>query len=188
MLQGLLAERFQLAVHRETHEGRNYRLVVDKGGPKLKPPTNGVPPGHGAMEADGSGSWQIPANAMGRPVALSGKTLFAMVSGGNVLILANSQTMPALADKLALFMDGPVQDLTGLTGPYDFSLYFALPAGARSPHASPAGENVAPPSNAEPPLTVFQALKERLGLRLDTVRAPVELLVVDHAEKAPTEN
>jgi uncharacterized protein (TIGR03435 family) len=187
MLQGLLAERFGMAVHRETAEGRNYRLVVDKGGPKLQSPTNGAPAERATMSTESDGSVKIVDNALGRPVTLSGKNLVVLVTFGRVLVLAHSQTVSALADRLAIFMDGPVRDLTGIAGDYDFSVDFALPPGARRPPAGPAGENAAP-GDAEPPLTVFQALRERLGLRLETVRGPIDLVVVDRAEKIPTEN
>jgi uncharacterized protein (TIGR03435 family) len=83
-------------------------------------------------------------------------------------------------------MDGPVRDSTGLAGNYDFSLFFAPPPGMRM--APQFGPGETGPPNAEPPLSVFQAVKEKLGLRLEAGRGPVEVLIVDRAEKVPTEN
>jgi uncharacterized protein (TIGR03435 family) len=185
MLQGLLADRFKLAVHRETEEGRNYSLVVDKGGPKLKAADK--PPEHGTIETDPSGSLAVAPNAMGHPVTLGGSHIAALVSGGLMSILANSQPVSALAEILGKFMDGPVVDLTGLTGKYDFTLSFTPPAGMLLPQMGPPGDcPTCAPSEDVP--TLFQAVKEKLGLRLDSNRGPVNLLVIDHAEKVPTEN
>jgi uncharacterized protein (TIGR03435 family) len=188
MLQGLLADRFKLAVHHETQEGRNYNLVVDQGGPKLKAPTDGTASEHATIAVDDSGSARLADNLMGRPVTLAGKHLIMLVSGGRVMLMANSQPVSALAVTLAKYMDGPVRDLTGLTGTYDFSLDFAPPAGMRMPQMGPPGECMTCTPDQEPPLSVFQAVKERLGLRLDANRGTIDLLVIDRAEKVPTEN
>ena len=68
--------------HRETHEGRNYRLVVDKGGSKLQPPTGSTPEESATPSFDGNGAPRIPGDALDRPVTLAGKHLVLMFGSG----------------------------------------------------------------------------------------------------------
>jgi uncharacterized protein (TIGR03435 family) len=96
--------------------------------------------------------------------------------------------MSALATQLTAFMGGPVSDATGLTGVYDFSLDFILPTESRFPQTGVPGEPIMPLSEPQSDASVFQALREQLGLRLDATRGPVEILIVDHAERVPTGN
>jgi uncharacterized protein (TIGR03435 family) len=101
--------------------------------------------------------------------------------------------MPAFADLLARFVDRPVVDMTALKGSYDFGMDFtpedframmvrgALTAGvALPPEAMRALEGVSGNS-------LFSAI-QTLGLKLDRRKAPLEVLVIDRAEKVPTEN
>jgi uncharacterized protein (TIGR03435 family) len=81
--------------------------------------------------------------------------------------------MAKVCDQLAGRVGRPVLDRTGLSGEYSFELYF-----------TPDGAN--PGDDAEP--GIFDALREQLGLRLEAGRGPVELLIVDRAEKVPTGN
>jgi uncharacterized protein (TIGR03435 family) len=186
MLQSLLADRFQLVVHRETQEGRTYNLVVDKRAPKLSAPTSGVAPEKAAIAIDSDGSARFAANTLGHPVNLAGKGILSLPGPNMVTIIANSQPVSELARVLAEYMGGPVRDSTGLTGNYDFSLSFALPDGMRMPGHT--GDCMTCTPAGEPPPSVFQALKDGLGLRLDAGRGPIDVIVIDHAEKVPTEN
>jgi uncharacterized protein (TIGR03435 family) len=186
MLQSLLEERFKLAVHREKQEGRYYDLLVDKGGAKLKVPAS--VPEHGTVEVDSSGNMQFPAGPLGRPVTLGGKNAILMVSSGRVLLLGNSRPVSALAEALTRCMDGPVNDLTGLNGEYDFQLDFAAPPGMKVGPMGPPGQCPTCSSDAEPPLTVFQSVRDKLGLKLEPKRGPIDLLVIDRVEKIPAEN
>jgi uncharacterized protein (TIGR03435 family) len=129
---------------------------------------------------------QPAANRLGRPVTAGGKGMFSLEGPGMVTIIANSQPVSELAALLAKFTDGPVGDSTGLTGNYDFSLSFAAPDGMRMPGHS--GECITCTPAAEPPPSLCQALKDQLGLRLDAGRGPIDMLIVDRAEKTPTEN
>jgi uncharacterized protein (TIGR03435 family) len=96
-------------------------------------------------------------------------------------------TMELLSSELSGQLRGPVTDLTGLPGKYDIDLCWSRDDGPRV---------VAPPQGGEPALTDFapsgptlmQALQDQLGLRLESKKGPVDFLVVDHAEKSPTEN
>jgi uncharacterized protein (TIGR03435 family) len=189
MMQTLLAERFKLAVHRETQEGRCYNLVVDKDGPTLKAGTDGAPADRATLVPDGNGGLTVPNNALGRPVVLAGKSILALSGGDMIMILGNSQPLAKLADTLSQYMDGPVRDATQLTGTYDFSLSFEPLSGMRGSQPGPPGELLPgfTPA-AEPRPTIFEALREKLGLRLEVTRGPVEDLIIDHVDRVPTGN
>jgi uncharacterized protein (TIGR03435 family) len=85
-----------------------------------------------------------------------------------------------------------VVDQTGLTGKYDFNLEFtsenmpAIPPGAVP--AMGRGDAAGPPAPSDQAPTLIAALQEQLGLKLDAKKLPVDIVVVDHIEKSPTEN
>ena len=173
MLQAMLAERCKVAVHYGSKEAPVYDLVIAKGGPKFKRaktvdtaelrqkhPTGGIMRGTGAM-------------AVHSPKT----TQFYAIS---VATLANT-ILSSLADR-------PVVDKTGLTGYYDL----ALPSSALQPPPPPPPPPVASqPLDAPPPPledeSIFTALPEALGLRLEPAKGRVETLVIDHVER-PSEN
>jgi uncharacterized protein (TIGR03435 family) len=93
-----------------------------------------------------------------------GLTRGGMASNGN-MINASNIMMPALATRLTGILRAPVTDLTGLTGKYTFTLSF-----------SSDGNDPDRP-------TLFTALQEQLGLRLESMRLPTRILVIDHIEK-----
>jgi len=90
-------------------------------------------------------------------------------------------SMTGLADQLARQLERPVVDKTGLTGVYNLKLEW-------TPDEQPAGKGEA--SSGEPALgpSIFTSLQEQLGLKLQTQKLPVEIIVVDRLEKVPTEN
>jgi uncharacterized protein (TIGR03435 family) len=116
---------------------------------------------------------------------------------------ANGQSMAGLAEMLSGQLDLPVVDMTGLTGKYDYTLSFSLeglggmklPFGIAMPPlpppsgAPPPGEGGTgvPAASADSP-DLFTALQEQLGLKLEQRKGPVEVLVIDHVEKIPTQN
>jgi uncharacterized protein (TIGR03435 family) len=217
MLQNLLKERFQLAFHRETKEQPVYALVAGKGAPKMKlsedqsdpsaaAPEGGTapapPPDPGRLKIGKDGMPELPPGVR-RP----GIRMMALMSpaGMHVRLNAERQTMTQLADSLSNQADRPVVDMTGLTQRYDFTLDFAPDqaammakmgalAGAMPPPL-PGGAG-AGPGDAGPRLgapetdaaTVFVAVQEQLGLKLEPKKAPADLLVIDHLEKTPSEN
>jgi uncharacterized protein (TIGR03435 family) len=116
-------------------------------------------------------------------------------------MLANVQTLAMFAQNLSNQLRSPVLDKTGLAGTYDFVLDFTLDrfqgfdglGGVPPPPPPPAGATGAPgaplaaPPQDEAP-SIFVALQEQLGLRLEKRKGPVDVLVIDHADKMPTEN
>jgi uncharacterized protein (TIGR03435 family) len=159
MLQDLLADRFQLRFHRETKELPIYALAVDKGGPKLQP--------HQAQSA--GDPW-----------------IDVAFEHSKMAWHARFAPMSYFAWRLTLMLDRPVVDQTALPGGYDFDLAFTpiLPGGGITP---PEGAllNGAPVDTSGP--TIFDAVRQQLGLRLERQKGPVDILVIDHAEK-PAEN
>jgi uncharacterized protein (TIGR03435 family) len=162
MLQALLADRFKLVVRRETREVPVYALTIAKGGPKLHPSD--------VSESEGAGP-RTPAGA-GGVEPRSGHLIF------------KNESMPDFAwalTRTAGIGDRVVVDDTGLKGRYDFELKY------ERDNVPPAGaEAHEPGTRAEGP-SIFSALQEQLGLKLESKKAPVEFLIVEHAEK-PSEN
>lgn len=148
MLQALLAERFKLALHKDTKELPVFALVVAKGGIKLRKAAEGGP----------------------RGTTSSSRGNFA-AQGVSMTKFANLLATPRFG------LDHPVLDRTGLDEVFDFTLRWT----PENPQAPPREE-----PNAPPPL--FAALREQLGLKLEPRKAQVEVLIVDHLEKVPTEN
>jgi uncharacterized protein (TIGR03435 family) len=194
MLQTLLAERFKLAVHRETKQLPVYALVLAKGGPKMKeveaPAIPEVPP---------AGSMPVPPGMIrGRggepPRMASGPGVRMMVTPAGRQ-LAGYMTMAGLANVLSNALDRAVVDETELKATYDVNLSWTPDEMDRNQGKMGPMMMGPPPGGAEPPrgasepgLSLPQALQETLGLKLDARKAPAEMLVVDHAEKVPVEN
>jgi uncharacterized protein (TIGR03435 family) len=201
MLQNLLAERFKVTIHRETKELPMYSMVVAKNGPKMKEsapvspeeskaePKDAPPPPplmSGPLKLGPDGFPILPMNFGGR----GGFNMLMM--NGRARFMAQQQTMHDLADRLSQQLSRPVTDATGLTAKYDFTLTF-LPEGMMNTGkmlGPPPGAEGRGPSDAEveAPPDIFTAMQSQLGLKLEPKKGPVDLIVVDHAEKTPTEN
>jgi uncharacterized protein (TIGR03435 family) len=170
MLQNLLADRFHLALHHETKDFQAYELLLDKSGSKLKESVedSGTP-----REPSSPAFRQISPQA--RSAVLAGMTL----SGSNqVLMAGRTRSTEWLAEGLGTQLGIPVVDKTGLTGKYDYYLEFAPPR-------RPPG---APPDDNNPLPSIFNAVQEQLGLKLDEKKLPFDVLVIDRVEKIPAEN
>jgi len=190
MLQNLLAEQFKLTLHHDSKEMPLYQLVVARGGPKMKESAEttktentAAPAAPGPMKRD----------AEGYPVLTPGQSVMAMTPG-HARMQGAQQTMPEFATRLSAFLGRPVTDATSLNGKYDFVLSWA-PEPNRGlipglPPPPPGADTIAPaaadPQDSGP--TIFTALQEQLGLKLEQKKGPVDMLVIDHVEKVPTEN
>jgi uncharacterized protein (TIGR03435 family) len=167
MMQSLLAERLGVKIHRETREISALAIVVGKNGPKLTEAA--------ATSGDGAG---------GANIGLSSP------SPGVFRIDVKGGTMTSLANTLSGWLGRPVVDKTGLAGRYDFALDFS-PADTGGRDAT-GGYNEPPPlpsvPGGEPALSVYSSIQQQLGLRLDAQKLPLEVVVIDHAEKTPIEN
>jgi uncharacterized protein (TIGR03435 family) len=88
--------------------------------------------------------------------------------------ITGKRTMPQLADLLSAVLDRPVVDQTGLSGQYEFTLEWL-------PELSQTGPGSPPPNPSAP--SIFTALQEQLGLRLEAMKGNVQVIIIDHAEK-----
>jgi uncharacterized protein (TIGR03435 family) len=172
MLQNLLADRFKLAVHFEKRESVEYRLVVNKGGPKLKlaakkeepKPDAGGPPTPQPFKVD----------ADGYPAFAPGET--GTKSTPHRAHASERLTTEGLAGYLSSYLHTHVIDATGLEGIYAIDLYWV-------PDESPSA------TEAVPGPTLVEAVQKQFGLRLEKkANGTLDVLVVDHAEKVPSGN
>jgi uncharacterized protein (TIGR03435 family) len=150
MLQSLLAERFQLTIHRDSRTVEGYYLTAIKGRLKIDPDPNEV---EGGSKSNGD----------------RGK------------LAAQGVSMAKLSELLSRQFGKPVVDKTGAQGVYTFTLEWSPEE--RRPAAS--GDTVVATEPSGP--TIYDALAQQLGLKLESKKLPVEVIVVDQAQK-PTEN
>jgi uncharacterized protein (TIGR03435 family) len=178
MLQSLLAERFKLAFHRETKQHAIYAMVAAKDGPKLKPAE--TPAGNPA-----------PSGGTPPPTGMPRGPMMIQVDQEGAHLKTPSATLANLAEAISRFSERPVVDMTGIQGQYDFDLVFSPetlrggPAGMRPPMPPPGGNDAS--SSPEPAASIYDSVR-RYGLKLEPRKAPMEILVIDHIEKTPTEN
>ncbi len=195
MLQNLLTERFKLKLHHETKEMPIYELVVGKNGPKFKESAGGPPkddvtaplPGlPGPLKPDKDGYPMAPPGMM---------AVFSMNGSPRARFNASSESMQEFATTVSNQVGRPVVDATGLKGKYDFILSWSPegmrigPAPAPSSIGGAAGD-AGPAASAPEPSgpTLMTAIQEQLGLKLESKKGPVDILVIEHCEKVPTEN
>jgi uncharacterized protein (TIGR03435 family) len=159
VLQAMLADRFKLKVHHESKEAPIYSLVIAKGGFKLK-------------DADPNNTYP---NGIKGPDGISHAGMMMMRNG---TLTAQAVPMSNLVVNLSGQVHRIVEDRTGLTGKYDISLQW-------SPDEMPSGQDATATASSGP--SIFTALQEQLGLKLESTKGPVDTVVVDHVEM-PSEN
>jgi bla regulator protein blaR1 len=175
MVQSLLEDRFQLKVHSETRELPIYELTIAKGGPKVKLSEDQSPP----MLSEQAGPPPQRGGAIPRGAMRMGRGDF------EVTAISFDNLAAALG---ALYLQRPAQNKTGLKGLYDIKLQwmpdstFGVPPGPGGPVGGPELPPVDPAG-----ATIFNALQEQLGLKLDSAKGPVEVLVIDGVQK-PSDN
>jgi uncharacterized protein (TIGR03435 family) len=194
MFQALLEDRFQMKMHRESKELPAYALVIGKSGPKIQ--ESPADSSHdGGTHQDG-GTQRREVN-----VAVSGRQGGATVNYGNgsYFTFADDRfegrklSAALMSDVLARFTDRPIVDMTNLKGVYDFVVDFS-PEDFRA-----MGIRAAIAAGVAIPPQVLQQVEsasgdsllnavEKLGLKLESRKAPIEVLVIDHSEKTPTDN
>lgn len=170
MLRSLLLDRFALAVTRGTKEGTVLALVVAKGGPKLK---EVAPPDPQA----GLGQLSAPVAPGQRSTPPPGQALMMMNgSTGLATIASNAVPIASLVNQLSQMVGQQVVDQTGLKGTYQYTLRFAPQGGL--PGMPPPQEGEAAPDNNT--ASIFTALQEQLGLKLESTKGLVEMITIDH--------
>jgi bla regulator protein blaR1 len=172
MLRSLLVERFKLKVSHATKELPVYALVVAKNGPKLHEQKPGDNYSNGIQAANGL---SMGPHTLGmRPGQLTGQGI----------------SMAELTMILSQQLGRIVVDQSGLKGNYDFTLQWTpdqtSSATVQAPEGGkPAVDNALPPESSGP--SIFTALQEQLGLKLESTKGPVDVLVIEHIER-PSEN
>jgi uncharacterized protein (TIGR03435 family) len=162
MLQKLLVERFLLKIRRETRESSGYELSLGPGAVKLQEAGASVDP---LTERPP----QLKTDPEGFPILPPGMTI-AMSYGHYRRHM--QETTGELARFLSLQLFKPVIDRTGLTGRYDITLSFVMPGpGTEAPMGPSLSDAV-----------------RKIGLKLEPKKVPVEYVIVEHAERIPTEN
>jgi uncharacterized protein (TIGR03435 family) len=154
MLRSLLVERFKLKVHPERRDIDGLALVVDKEGLRVAP---------SEYSAERAGTFSI----------------------SNGTLIGTSVAMTSLADELSFWANRPVVDQTGMRGYYDIRLKWTpgmgeIPFPPTPP--PPSGSNPNSSVEVEPP-SLFSAIRQQLGLRLEARKVSVEFLVIDSAQK-----
>lgn len=169
MLQALLAERFKLVLHRETKELAVYGLTIAKKGPKLPEAKPGDTYPGGLTGLDGQGAPNL-------------------LRVGRGVIIGQAVSIGSFVHALTTELDRPVLDKTGLKGIYDFKLEWAPESqGTIWSRAGSESGTEAPPLLESSGPSIFAAIQEQLGLKLESQKGPVEILVIDHIER-PSEN
>lgn len=168
ILRAVLVERFGLTFHRDTREGSTYALAIAPGGSKLSPAT-GL-----------------------RPMTISANTGY----------LSGTMELSVLSNWLSWRLERPVANRTGLAETFDIELVWTPDTGQATGSSLPAPPPPPPPPSAAsapllpvrqpPPLnpsgpSIFTAIQEQLGLRIDSVRGPVEMLIVDTLQRPPAD-
>jgi len=167
MLQTLLADRFRLTLHRETRELPVYDLTARKGGIKLP----------AAKEAN-CVSYQPGMTPRSIPGSVDCGYAPLLLGPTGLRLNGRKLHMADLVRELALTLGRPVMDKTGFTGEFDLNLNYTDDALAKAPD-EPGGNRLP----AETNLSIVFAAMQQLGLKLEPARGPVEVLVVDHAER-----
>jgi uncharacterized protein (TIGR03435 family) len=173
MLQALLAQRCEMTFHRETKELPVLTLVIGKNEPKFKESKPGDTPTEGIKIPDGKGGTGT------------------MQVGDKGLMTFRGLPISFIVAILGQQMGRTIVDKTGLTGKYDYSWQFVPSAaqirqfGGAAPDGS-AGTSSGIP--ADPDGTdLFTAVQEQLGLKLESGKGPVEIIVIDHLQR-PSDN
>jgi uncharacterized protein (TIGR03435 family) len=202
MMQSLLADRFKLAFHREIKEQSVYALVVMKSGLKLQESAPddtaaaGSPGGPAAPLAPTptDGGAQVRVNV----TSDSSGTVQQTSPYGNMKMLPRENGMrleftktnsTGMVDWLGRFVERPVIDASDLKGRYDFTLDVGF--GDLMALARAAGMSIPvqlPPGAMDPGNSAVFTAVQQYGLKLEPRKAPIEMLIVDHVEKTPTDN
>jgi uncharacterized protein (TIGR03435 family) len=153
MLRAMLTDRFGLTIHREQQERSGYALVVAKSGAKLPPATD---------DPD---------------------IVFGRSESGDRTLKAQNATLLDLANALGNTLRAPVVDRTGIEGRYDVSLQWT-PDAAHEPVIGKDGMPAPPPpSDATAGPGIVTVLQDKLGLKLESRKVPVEMIVIDRASR-----
>jgi uncharacterized protein (TIGR03435 family) len=162
MLRNVLADRFQLVTHRETREMPAYAVVVARSDGTLGPGIR-----RSTVDCEAEAARALAARRAGGPPIAGAKPIVrCRIATSAGRIVGTATTMSEFIRRLSPPLGRPVVDRTGLTGQFDLELQWAPEHTADTPGPS-----------------IFTAVQEQLGLKLESQRAPVEVLVIEKIEK-----
>jgi len=195
MVQSLLEDRFQPKFHRETRELPTYTLVAAKDGPKIKLSADQTPPGPPQPGERGAGPRGEPGagprggfdGLRGGPGGPPPRGAFGMGRGS---MFASAVPLSTLVNALSQQLGRPIIDKTDLKGLLDIQLQWTPEVGQTfGPFGAvvPGGPEPSPPPVDPSGPSIFTALQEQLGLRLESTKGQVEALVIDSVQP-PSEN
>lgn len=171
-VQSLISDRFRLNSHHDTKEFTVYELSIAKGGPKLK-----LSEDQSAIQPPEPGSPPPPFPQRGEPMPRGSMRM------GRGEVEATGVSLLGLIRALEAQSGRTIIDKTGLKGLYDFKLQWVPdmnqgvgPFGRNGPESPPPPSDLAGPS-------IFTAIQEQLGLRLESAKGPVEVIVIDSVQK-----
>lgn len=171
MLQSLLEDRFKLKIHRETRQAPVFALTVTKSGSRLKPFQDGTcTPVDYAQDP--------PPPAPGQPPFCQNRIQNTAANLRTVHVPGT--TVTTFSQLLGTILGRPVIDRTGIKGRFDFDLEFAID------QSTPGFVSEATPANPSVAVSIFTAVQEQLGLKLESAKGPREFLVIDHVETPST--
>jgi uncharacterized protein (TIGR03435 family) len=218
MVQALLAERFKLTIRKGSAEQSVYALTVAKSGLKLKESDPDPAPAPAAADGQkpeekplakgemvmgkGENQMRITQAPGGRGATVSnakfGQMKMSMGENGSMVMEFSKLKMSDFADMLTGMVGKPVVDETGLKGTYKVPVDLTMADMMRVAKAAgmggmmggpaPAAPSANPADAASDPTPSMFAAVQKLGLKLDSKKGPVDTVVVVHLEKAPTEN
>jgi len=169
MLQALLADRFNLKIHREKKELSVYELTVAKSGAKLKKTVGEmVQAKDGTPRKNRSMVWTLPRLANGEP------------NLSRIQMLIRDRSLQELADLLSNVMDRPVLNRTGIEGEFDLTVEYDRDLDLTDSNGQPGlGADFGP--------SMFRAFQDQFGLKFEATKAQLDGIVIDHVER-PSEN
>jgi len=160
MLQALMAERLNFKMHRESREMPVYALSIAKSGLRMKKAT-----------IDPNADPQKPPD-------------FKIQNNGQEKRVQGELSMTYLLLALAGNLDRPLVDMTGLEGDYEIDLQFT----SVPPRPTPLAGQETTSDYLSAAGSLISALEKQCGIRVEARKAPVEMLVIDHVDRAPSEN
>jgi uncharacterized protein (TIGR03435 family) len=177
MLLNFLEDRFHLTLHRETRDRQGFELVIGKNGSKLREAAPADSDNAESVTPDLSAPPKTDANGfpvVDRPGVAVAMKMLPGAKVPSVYLTAQAQPLGELVHMLGEQLGRPVVDKTGLTGKYNYTL--AFPA-----MESPDAQDEAGPS-------LLTAVQEQLGLKLESKKVPLEMVIIDHSDKTPSGN
>jgi bla regulator protein blaR1 len=179
MVRSLLADRFKLIVSHDAKELPVYALVIAKGGPKLK---DAAPPD---VQTGSASAPPSPGPGGTLPTPPRGGFMMSMGRGGEATLNSKGAPIANLINLLSQQVGRQIVDQTGLKGEYDISLKWTSDTGLGGGPFPVGGDPT--DANDNGGTSIFTALQDQLGLRLESTKGPVDTIVIEHIEE-PSEN